>query len=141
MEHERSQTLSIRDKITFSIAFLILGSFFLFYGITVGVNLYSGSNDYTGIEKVASTLAPIAATVIGYYFGQRPVRTLVDKLQDAAKTTGVATQGVERSVDARARLIQKNEELKGEIENLKQAIEIQGQVINDYERRIRSANQ
>jgi hypothetical protein len=140
-KHEQSQKLNTRDKITFSIAFLILGSFFLFYGITLGVNLYSGSTDYAGIEKVASTLAPIAAAVIGYYFGQRPVRALADKLQEAARTTGVAAEAVQGSEDVTETMHRQIEGLNQTILNQEQTITEQQRAMSNYLKSIEALEQ
>ena len=40
-------------------------------------------NSYEGLEKVTSTLGPIVAAIIGYYFGQRPIQRLTRDAEQA----------------------------------------------------------
>ena len=116
-------------KQTLGLAVMILLAFFAFYGIAL-VNgiFFSSPDDYSGVEKVTSTLGPIAAGVIGYYFGQRPVGTLADKLKN---TAGDATQSVQKYDDSYERLRKENEDLKGTISIQKQAIELLNQAIDE----------
>ena len=64
---------------------MILLAFFGFYGLALLSGIFfSSPHDYSGVEKVASTLGPISAAVIGYYFGQRPIQSLTEQAQKAA---------------------------------------------------------
>src|SRR5688500_10209260 len=58
------------------------------------------SNPNATVDKVASTLGSIAAAVVGYYFGQRPVRALAEQVQDVATSRDIANQGVQTSLNA-----------------------------------------
>jgi hypothetical protein len=121
-----SDTSKVDDKNTSRwtswFAAMILLAFFGFYGLALLSGIFSSPDDYSGVEKVASTLGPIIATVIGFYFGQRPVGTLADKLQDAAATTGVAKQGVQKSLNI-------SESTREETDRLKKIIARQDELI------------
>jgi hypothetical protein len=90
MERERS-------KWTFRLAIIILAAFFAFYGLALLSGIFSSPDDYSGVEKVASTLGPIAAGAIGYYFGQRPVQSLTEQVQEVAIKKEKARVGLEET--------------------------------------------
>src|SRR5918995_4679699 len=73
-----SQSSSFREMSTFYLAIIVIGLFFSFYGVTLFVG------DYAGIERVSSTLGPIVAIIIGFYFGQRPVQSLMGQIREGA---------------------------------------------------------
>jgi hypothetical protein len=79
-----SQSSSFREMSTFYLAMIVIGLFFIFYGITLFVGVSSSPPSYSGVEIVAATLGPIAATVVGYYFGQRPVESLTGQVREGA---------------------------------------------------------
>jgi hypothetical protein len=58
----------------FVIAAMLVGSFVVFYGIT----MYSegAANEYKGIEKITTSMSPLIGAIIGFYFGNRPVQQL-----------------------------------------------------------------
>jgi hypothetical protein len=58
----------------FVIAAMLVGSFVVFYGIT----MYSegARNEYKGIEKITTSMSPLIGAIIGFYFGNRPVQQL-----------------------------------------------------------------
>ena len=97
MERERS-------KWTFRLAIIILAAFFAFYGLALLSGIFSSPDDYSGVEKVASTLGPIAAGVIGYYFGQRPVQSLTEQVQEVAIKKEKARVGLEETSDQTSEL-------------------------------------
>jgi hypothetical protein len=69
---------------TFLLAIIVIALFFSFYGTTLFIGVSSTPRSYSGVEIVASTLGPIAATVVGYYFGQRPVEFLTEQVREGA---------------------------------------------------------
>jgi hypothetical protein len=114
---------------TLWLALIILAAFFAFYGIALVSGIFfSSPDDFSGIEKVSATLGPLAGGVIGYYFGQRPVGEMADKLKN---TAGDATQSVQKFDDSYERLRKENEDLKGTISSQKQAIELLNQAIDE----------
>jgi PDZ domain-containing secreted protein len=85
-------------KRTLGLVVIILLAFFAFYGIALVSGIFfSSPDDYSGVEKVASTLGPIAAGVIGYYFGQRPVQSLTEQVQKVAVKRQEAKEGLEQA--------------------------------------------
>lgn len=109
----------------------IFVAFFGFYGFALVIGIFSSPKDFAGVEKIASTLGPIVATIIGFYFGQRPVGELADKLQNTAAS---ATQSVQKYDDSYERLRKENEDLKGTMAIQKQAIELLNQSIDELKR-------
>ena len=97
MERERS-------KWTFRLAIIILAAFFAFYGLALLSGIFSSPDDYSGVEKVASTLGPIAAGAIGYYFGQRPVQSLTEQVQEVAIKKEKARVGLEETSEQTSEL-------------------------------------
>jgi hypothetical protein len=80
-----SQSSSLREMSTFYLAIIVIGLFFSFYGVTLFVGVFPPlPRDYSGIERVSSTLGPIVATIIGFYFGQRPVQSLTGQIREGA---------------------------------------------------------
>ena len=79
-----SQSSSFREMSTFYLAIIVIGLFFIFYGVTLFAGVISLPTDYSGIEKVSSTLGLIVATVVGFYFGQRPVQSLTEQIREGA---------------------------------------------------------
>lgn len=79
-----SQSSSFREMSTFYLAMIVIGLFFIFYGVTLFAGVISLPPDYSGIEKVSSTLGLIVATVVGFYFGQRPVQSLTEQVREGA---------------------------------------------------------
>jgi hypothetical protein len=79
------QNQSFREMWTFYLAVIVVGLFFFFYGVTLFVGVFSPPpRDYSGIERISSTLGPIVATIIGFYFGQRPVQFLTEQVREGA---------------------------------------------------------
>jgi hypothetical protein len=114
----------------------IFGAFFGFYGFALysGI-MFSSPDDYSGVKEVASTLGPIVATIIGFYFGQRPVGELADKLKN---TAGDATKSVQTYDDSYEKIKSENNALKETISRQEQtvarnekSIEILQQLVND----------
>jgi PDZ domain-containing secreted protein len=82
---------------TLWLAIIILAAFFSFYCLALLSGIFSSPDDYSGVEKVTSTLGPITATVIGYYFGQRPVQSLTEQVQKVAVKRQEAKEGLEQA--------------------------------------------
>ena len=92
------------SKWTFRLAIIILAAFFAFYGLALLSGIFSSPDYYSGVEKVASTLGPIAAGVIGYYFGQRPVQSLTEQVQEVAIKKEKARVGLEETSEQTSEL-------------------------------------
>jgi hypothetical protein len=83
---------------TLWLALIILAAFFAFYGIALVSGIFfSSPDDFSGIEKVSATLGPLAGGVIGYYFGQRPVQSLTEQVQEVAIEKEKAKVGLEET--------------------------------------------
>jgi hypothetical protein len=85
---------------TLGLAVMILLAFFAFYGLALVSGIFfSSPDDYSGVEKVASTLGPLSAGVIGYYFGQRPIQSLTEQVQDVALKKEKVRETLEETSD------------------------------------------
>jgi uncharacterized membrane protein YgaE (UPF0421/DUF939 family) len=83
----------------FWLAVAVVSAFLVFYGAALANGIFSSPDDYSGVEKVTSTLGPIVATVIGFYFGQRPVQSLTEQVQEVAVKKEKAKVGLEETSD------------------------------------------
>jgi hypothetical protein len=110
---------------TFWLAVGILAAFFIFYGyaLLTGINP-SPPHGFAGVERVASTLGPIAAAVIGYYFGQRPVQSLTEQVSSISSTRDQAREGLVESLN----LVNNYEQ---EISRLRERLRVKQEIIDN----------
>jgi membrane protein YqaA with SNARE-associated domain len=114
--------ITVRDRWTFSIAIGILIGFFVFFGIAfVDGVVFSPSNDYTGIERVSGTLGALIGSVVGYYFGHQPVRSLTERIDEQvgknarAKNTLVKTSKFSPLANRQNELLKKQLQAKDDL--------------------------
>lgn len=105
---------------TLGLAVVIVLAFFAFYGIALVSGIFfSSPDDFSGIEKVSATLGPLAGGVIGYYFGQRPVQSLTEQVQEVAIKKEKAKVGLEETSDKtsaqRSRVIEQVQDLEEQV--------------------------
>ncbi|MGH9925963.1 MAG: hypothetical protein ACREAS_08690 [Nitrososphaera sp.] len=91
-----------RNRWTFGLAVVIIIAFFILYASALASGIFSSPKDYAGIESVTSTLGPIVATIIGFYFGQRPVQSLTEQVQEVGIRRDRARVGLEEASDETA---------------------------------------
>ncbi|GEM_PF-3449695 len=116
------QNTGLRDKWTYRLAVMVMLAFFVFFGIALIAGVLSDPKDYDGVEKVASTLGAIAAAVIGYYFGQRPVQNLAEQVKEASSDRDRAQSGLIKSGNAIS-------DYEREIEKLKRKLQLREDII------------
>ena len=113
-----SKSSEERERFIFSLAIILIGGFLFFYGIAM-FNVptsTTGAKDYSGLDKVASSLGGIVAAVVGYYFGQRPVSALAKQAADARdETKSVKRKAAETFSDA--------DEAKAQVEAMRKELE------------------
>ena len=79
---------------TFILALVVIVGFLIFYYIAL-VNACIIKSDTDGVQLVASTMGPIVASIIGYYFGQRPVQEANDRAKETkVRATNMAQDNV-----------------------------------------------
>ncbi len=66
----------INDHFPFIIAIIIVISYVLLLGIALN------SYGLDGIERLSAIYSGFVAAVLGYYFGQKPVQTLTNKVEE-----------------------------------------------------------
>ena len=96
----------------FVLAIIVIIGFLVFYGLT----LINSTNDYSGLEKVSSTLGPIVAAIIGYYFGQRPIQ---DISQQAQQTKALYNNAQSEDINTLDEMQKKYEDQIEKIKDLK----------------------
>jgi hypothetical protein len=76
----------MKDKWTYLLAVGVLIGFFFYFGVALFEGaVFSSPNDYSGIEKVAASMGLLPASIVGYYFGQRPVQSLIEQVEEAIR--------------------------------------------------------
>jgi len=68
----------IKESFSFAIALVLLIPFMIYFGVVL---IYL--QDTVLLEKMTALLGGLVAVVIGYYFGQRPVRELTTQVKAA----------------------------------------------------------
>jgi hypothetical protein len=116
MERERSRW-------TYRLAIIILAVFFAFYGLALVSGIVTSPDNYSGVEKVASTLGPLSAAVIGYYFGQRPVQSLTEQVQKVAAERQEAKANLDETYEQTGIDNDQIEDLKGQLRTKNRIIE------------------
>ena len=79
----RMQTASyiLERHHAFILAIVIIVAFLVFYALALDERQVNG--EHRGVERVTSTLGPIVASIIGFYFGQRPIRAIARNAEEA----------------------------------------------------------
>jgi hypothetical protein len=120
-----------RNFQAFVLAIVVIAAFLIFYGMTLVYTLITphssqNCNSYEGLEKVTSTLGPIVAAIIGYYFGQRPIQRLTRDAEQAVSERDRYRRGYAETLDTdivKTERIQRYEEqierIKNQLETLK----------------------
>jgi hypothetical protein len=81
------QQLNWQQLFTFILALVVIVAFLFFYGFVVYV--FPGKAD---LRLISSTLGNIVASIIGYYFGQRPVQAANQAAKLAEETASKAKE-------------------------------------------------
>jgi hypothetical protein len=124
----RSALDNFRNFQTFVLAIVVIGAFLIFYGITLVYSLImphicQNCNSYEGLEKVTSTLGPIVAAIIGYYFGQRPIQRLARDAQQAASERDKYRRDYAETLDTDITKTEKIQRYEEQINSLKIQLE------------------
>src|SRR5215210_8901690 len=115
---------TLNDKWTYLLAGGVLIGFFFFFGVALFEGaVFSSPNDYSGIEKVAATIGLLPASIIGYYFGQRPVQGLTEQVTSVTSTRDQARVGIMESLN----IVNNYEQ---EISRLRERIRIKDEIID-----------
>lgn len=78
----------IKESFSFAIALVVLIPFMIYFGVVL---IYL--QDMVLLEKMSTLLGGLVAMIVGYYFGQRPLKELSKQVQDAQ------TQSEENRID------------------------------------------
>jgi len=114
----------MKDKWTYLLAVGVLIGFFFFFGVALFEGaVFSSPNDYSGIEKVAATMGLLPASIVGYYFGQRPVQSLIEQVEEAVRKGSRARGTVARTSSAVVPIAIK------EIELLREQLKVKDEII------------
>ena len=127
-----------RSKWTFMLAIIVITAFFILYASALVSGILASPKDYSGIEMFASTLGPIVATVIGFYFGQRPVQSLAEQVQDVAAKKEKVRETLEDVSDKTA---QQKSEINEQIQDLEAQVMTKDEIISRLSRELEQLRQ
>ncbi|PBO85696.1 MAG: hypothetical protein COA77_02175 [Thaumarchaeota archaeon] len=68
----------IKESFSFAIALVVLIPFMIYFGVVL---IYL--QDIVLLEKMSALLGGLVAMIVGYYFGQRPLKELSKQVQEA----------------------------------------------------------
>lgn len=101
------------DSYAFVLALILIGAFVLFYGIILWIDKTPG---FEGLKTVSSTLGNIVAAIVGYYFGQRPVQSANERVQETRDLLRRDVTNTLSETDADQKTY---EQMKRELESIK----------------------
>jgi len=75
-----SNSEKVKTQYTFALALIIIGAYIVFFTVVMYQN---PTNNYEGVKTITATFGVIVASVVGYYFGQKPVESAQLRAQEA----------------------------------------------------------
>ena len=98
--------IKVDELFQFIIAMIIIISFTVFVYIVLSVQTYD-KNKFDSSYQLIAMLAPFLGTIIGFYFGQKPVQHLTGQVGDLTSKNN----DINKAYNASGKLNLKNEEL------------------------------
>ena len=132
MAEARAAISNNLDRYTFTIALVVIVGFLLYYGIVL---FFDRGTGYDGLKTVSATLGNIVAAIIGYYFGQRPVRRLALDAENAASERDIFRQNSVDNLDTAESKAQEIEDYSTQMNNMVQQINDMRTVIENLKRK------
>ena len=116
MVDKKTKMFHVYDGQTFILALIIISSYIVYFGIVL---FTMQENSFEGVKNISATFGTIVASVIGYYFGNRPVQA-ASKQAEVAQGERDKYAGEFRDLYNQIDIGKKEyNELKEELENLK----------------------
>jgi hypothetical protein len=85
-QESKSNSSDLNIKYTFRLAITLIIGFLIFFAAMIAWDFVNVScptcEKFEGIEKLTSTLGPIIAGIVGFYFGQKPTQELIKQNQE-----------------------------------------------------------
>jgi hypothetical protein len=69
----------VKTEYTFILAVIIVIAYVIFFGVV----MHQDQSPYEGLKTITATFGIIVATVVGYYFGQRPAEAAQQHAREA----------------------------------------------------------
>lgn len=107
---------AVNDYHQFIIALIIICSFVIIVGLAVLTNAFSKA------ENVIMTFSAFVGTIMGFYFGQRPVRGLAQEVVTVNREKSKIKSDTENTLNETSILQNDIRLLKKEVESLKNLV-------------------
>jgi preprotein translocase subunit YajC len=102
----------LKSEYTFVLAIVIVVAYIVFFGIIINQSPDGGkTGTYEGLKTITATFGLIVATVVGYYFGQRPAEAAQQRAEQATSEASKAQQRAEQA-NSKAEEINKNTQVE-----------------------------
>lgn len=95
-EESDQQTNKFADR-QFIIAITLIGGFFFFLGVSLAY--YFWYKDMEILKWLASIFSAWVGTIIGFYFGQRPVEQIKETLKEERQRSDELTNYIKKKTD------------------------------------------
>ena len=76
--NEKSYSKIIKESFSFAIALVVIIPYMIYFGVVL---IYL--HDIVLLEKMSALLGGLVFVIIGYYFGQKPLKELSKQVEDA----------------------------------------------------------
>ncbi|MDC8437731.1 MAG: hypothetical protein LV468_01875 [Candidatus Nitrosotenuis sp.] len=116
MSEAGNKNNTVNDNHQFIIALIIVCSFVIIIGLAVLTDAFSKA------ENIIMTFSAFVGTIIGFYFGQRPVQNLTEEVAKANRANSKLKSDAEVTLNETDDLQNDVRKVKGELENLKRLI-------------------
>lgn len=127
-EHKKSKKSSEKkyyiDWFQFTIALVVIMSFSFFVGIIIW-----GEENFDNSFKTIALIAPFVGTIIGFYFGQKPIQGLTQQVSEATTQKKLESQKALKGFTLA-------ETDRSYIEQLEKQNEIKDEMIEDLKERM-----
>jgi len=89
----------VKESRSFALALIIIAGYIVFFGVV----MYQNPTNYEGWQTLNATYGVVVATVVGYYFGQKPAQQALQSAQESKtmlkketeKNVGEIEEGIE----------------------------------------------
>jgi Na+/glutamate symporter len=78
-----SNSEKVKTQYTFALAIIIIGAYVVFFAVVMYQN---PTNNYEGVKTITATFGVVVASVVGYYFGQKPAEAAQLRAEEARNT-------------------------------------------------------
>jgi len=104
----------IKESFSFAIALVVIIPYMIYFGVVL---IYL--QDIVLLEKMSALLGGLVFVIIGYYFGQRPLKELSKQVQEAQKEIATKKQQFHGAKEDALGLSDDFDDLKKELDKIR----------------------